>query len=117
MADLATADRAAGELVRELSKGHEPHPVLRQVLIHALQEGPPAKLGEARKTWQEARAEGGFPLIESLDNMRASAAWITATSAERGQALWDLLSLADAFPGSRAKRMRGERFPRLDQAP
>jgi hypothetical protein len=113
--DLATADRAAGDLLRELADGHEPHPILRALLIDALQEGPPARLGAARKTWQEARAEAGVPQLEELDNARASAAWLTRTPAERGAALYDLLLLADRFPHS---RMPGEqpRFPHLGSA-
>jgi hypothetical protein len=113
--DLATADRAAGDLLRELANGYEPHPILRALLIDALQEGPPARLGAARKTWQEARAEAGVPQIEELDNARASAAWLTRTPAERGAALDDLLHLADQFPSN---RRIGERlsFPRLGNA-
>jgi hypothetical protein len=113
--DLATADRAAGDLLRELADGHEPHPILRTLLIDALQEGPPARLGETRKTWQEARAEAGVPQLEELDNARASAAWLTRTPAERSAALYDLLLLADRFPHS---RMPGQqpRFPHLGSA-
>ncbi len=113
--DLATADRAAGDLLRELADGHEPHPILRALLIDALQEGPPARLGAARKTWQEARAEAGVPQLEELDNARASAAWLTRTPAERGAVLDDLLHLADQFPSN---HRIGERlsFPRLGKA-
>lgn len=113
--DLATADRAAGDLLRELADGHEPHPILRTLLIDALQEGPPARLGADRKTWQETRAEGSVPQIEELDNARASAAWLTRTPTERGAALYDLLLLADRFPNS---RRIGEplAFPRLGHA-
>lgn len=113
--DLATADRAAGDLLRELADGHAPHPILRTLLIDALQEGPPARLGETRKTWQETREEAGVPQLEELDNARASAAWLTRTPAERGATLEDLLMLADALPHDRRV---GEplRFPRLDDA-
>jgi len=113
--DLVTADRAAGDLLRELADGHEPHPILRALLINALQEGPPARLGATRRTWQEARAEAGVPLIEELDNARASAAWLTRTPVERGNTLDDLLHLADHFPSG---RRTGEplSFPRLGHA-
>jgi hypothetical protein len=113
--DLATADRAAGDLLRELADGHEPHPILRALLIDALQEGPPARLGAARKTWQEARAEAGVPQIEELDNARASAAWLTRTPTERGAALYDLLLFADRFPNSRRIDERLS-FPHLGHA-
>jgi hypothetical protein len=113
--DLASADRAAGDLLRELADGREPHPILRTLLIDALQEGPPARLGETRKTWQEARTEAGVPQIEELDNARASAAWLTRTPEDRSAVLDDLLLLGDALPHDRRV---GERltFPRLDRA-
>lgn len=114
--DLAPADRAAGELLRELARGREPHPILRTLLIDALDEGPPARLGETRKTWRETRAESGIAPIKALDNMRASAAWLTATPAERGAALDDLLSLADQFPREISERMKRPRFPGLGRA-
>jgi hypothetical protein len=111
--DLAAADRAAGDLLRELADGREPHPILRTLLIDALREGPPARLGAARKTWQEARAEAGVPELEELDNARASAAWLTRTPAERGATLADLVLLADRLPHDRRV---GEPldFPHLD---
>jgi hypothetical protein len=111
------ADHAAGVLLRELAHGRAPHPVLRALLIDALQEGPPARLGAARKSWREARTEAGASELEALDNARASAAWMTATTAERGAALDDLLGLADALPSERTHRMRRRRFPRLDRSP
>jgi hypothetical protein len=118
--DLATADKAAGDLLRELANGREPHPILRQLLIDALQAGPPVRLGEPARTFgSRAAAE---PLDaherqapESLDNARASAAWLTASQAERGDALYDLLLLADQFPPSRS-RAEHDGFPRLGRA-
>ncbi|HYI98957.1 MAG TPA: hypothetical protein VEX36_04670 [Thermoleophilaceae bacterium] len=107
--DLAVADRAAGELLRELVDGREPHPVLRQLLIDALQAGPPARLGEPAGPVRAA------PTPELLDNARASAAWLTATPAERGDALYDLLLLADRFPRARSTSEH-DGFPHLGRA-
>jgi hypothetical protein len=87
--ELPAADRAAGELLRELAAGREPHPTLCRVLADALDAEP----------------------TTPLDNARAAAGWLTATAAERGRALHDLLLLADAIP-SRGRRDR-ERFPGL----
>jgi hypothetical protein len=109
--ELGAADRAAGDLLRELADGHEPHPILRALLIDALQEGPPTRLGEAPR----ARESGTLP-FETPHNARASAAWLTRAPAERGAALHDVVDLADQFPRSRAERMKQERFPRLDRA-
>jgi hypothetical protein len=112
--DLADADRAAGDLLRELADGREPHPILRTLLIDALQEGPPARLGEAPRSREENAATGILP-FETPHNARASAAWLTRTPTERGAALHDLLLLADRFPND---RRIGEdlTFPRLDRA-
>lgn len=110
------SDHAAGVLLRELAYGREPHPVLRALLIDALQEGPPVRLGATRKSWQEARIEAGATQLKAFDNARASAAWLTATPAERSAALEDLLGLADAFPSKPTERMGRRRFPRLDRA-
>lgn len=112
--DLATADRAAGDLLRELADGHEPHPILRALLIDALQEGPPARLGEPRRHRGQPAGADVLP-FETSHNARASAAWLTRTPAERSAALNDLLLLADHLP--HGKRV-GERltFPRLDRA-
>jgi hypothetical protein len=110
--DLATADRAAGDLLRELADGHEPHPILRALLIDALQEGPPTRLGERRK--RQPRAADVLP-FETPHNARASAAWLTRTPAERSATLDDLLLLGDQLPHGRRV---GEplSFPRLDRA-
>jgi hypothetical protein len=107
--DLATADRAAGDLLRELANGREPHPILRQLLIDALRAGPPARLGEPVPPVSQGQAP------ESLDNARASAAWLTASPAERGNALYDLLLLADQFPRPRS-RAEHDGFPHLGRA-
>lgn len=112
--DLAPADRAAADLLRALNDGREPHPILRALLIDALQEGPPARMGEAQRR-RDRREQADVLPFETPHNARASAAWLTRTPAERSAALNDLLLLADALP--HGKRV-GEalRFPRLDRA-
>jgi hypothetical protein len=111
--DLAAADRAAGDLLRELADGNQPHPILRALLIDALQEGPPMRLGEARRS--RASQEAADLPFETPHNARASAAWLTRTPAERGATLEDLLLLADKLPHDRRVGER-LRFPRLDAA-
>ncbi len=84
-----TSDRASVELLSELTSGRAPRPVLRRLLVDALQgdrRGPASSAQEA-------------------------AAWITASPKERGEALRDLLLLTDRLPPSRATA--GRRFPRL----
>jgi hypothetical protein len=112
--DLATADRAAGDLLRELADGHEPHPILRALLIDALLEGPPTRLGEAPRSREEREAANALP-FETPHNARASAAWLSRTPAERSATLDDLLLLGDQLPHGRRV---GEplRFPRLGRA-
>lgn len=110
--DLATADRAAGDLLRELANGHGPHPILRALLIDALQEGPPMRLGEKR----ERQPSGADVLpFETPHNARASAAWLTRTPAERSAVLDDLLLLGDQLPHGRRVN-EPLQFPRLDRA-
>lgn len=121
---LAAADQAAGDLLRELDAGREPHPILRQLLVEALQ-AQPVRLGEAprpperddeaatRQPPQGEPAAGDVVPLASLHNARASAAWITATPRERGEALYDLLLLGERLQRSRPER---ERFPRLGEA-
>jgi hypothetical protein len=110
--DLATADRAAGDLLRELADGREPHPILRALLIDALQEGPPTRLGERRN--RQPSGAGVLP-FETPHNARASAAWLTRTPAERSATLDDLLLLTDQLPHGRRV---GEplKYPRLGRA-
>lgn len=92
-----TADRAARELIAELGKGRRPDPTLQRMLLDLLQHG---------------RADGAAPPPESEAEFGV-AEWMAASLKERGKALVDLLSLADAIPhgGRRGKPLR---FPRLD---
>jgi hypothetical protein len=112
--ELAAADRAAADLLRELADGHEPHPILRSLLIEALRADPPARLGEQRREAPSSDTAEDLP-FESSDNARASAAWLTRTPKERGAALHDLLLLADQFPSDR-RAGQDIGFPRLDRA-
>jgi hypothetical protein len=91
------ADMAARELIAELGKGREPHPILRRMLLDLLSDGP---------------AEGG-EASASREAEHAVAEWMAARPDERGKALVDLLLLADALPhgGRKGKPLE---FPRLD---
>lgn len=109
---LATADQAAAELLRELDAGRGPHPILRQLLVDALQAGPPARLDKPRRPAK--RDEGSGADVIALDSVRSSAGWLAATPAQRGEALYDLLLLGESL--QRGRPARDERFPRLDRA-
>lgn len=84
----SAVDRAAAELITQLGEGHELRPVLKGLLLDALQGCNPSK----------------------SDNARAAAAWIRATPERRGKTLIDLLMLADALP---THTPEPERFPRI----
>jgi hypothetical protein len=100
------ADRASGELLRELAAGARPRPVLRGLLRDAL--------GPERPSMS--------------DSARAAARWATAAPAQRGETLRDLLLLADRLPGAdrgHTARISGlagaraapPRFPRVRSTP
>jgi hypothetical protein len=93
----ATVDRASRELIAELAKGRSPDPALRHMLLDLLQRG----YGDRRETSRRGEAEHDV------------AEWMAATPEERGNALVDLLLLADALPhtGRKGKPLR---YPRLD---
>lgn len=85
-------DRASGELLVELAAGRRPRPVLQRLLLDLLQN-----------------RHGN-----SSDSALAASAWIGATPRQRGDALRDLLLLADRLPArKRATRLR---FPRIQPA-
>lgn len=112
---LGAADRAAAELLRELDAGRGPHPILRQLLVDALQAKRPTRLDEApRQAAQNGGADTDRAAPGSLDNARASASWLAATPHQRGEALQDLLLLGESLQHGRPDRH--ERFPRLDRA-
>jgi hypothetical protein len=83
-------DRATRELLAGLARGEKPSPMLRRLLLDALES----------------------PQREPVsDAARAAAEWVDATPGERGEALADLLRLADAVPLRR--RPPGSAFPHL----
>jgi len=76
----APIDRAARELIAELGRGEHLDRGLRRMLVDLLAEA------------EKSRSAG--------DKMHSVAEWMSATPAERGTALVDLLLLADALPHS-----------------
>ena len=90
-------EQAARELIAELGKGRRLDPTLRRILLDLLRSG--RQDGAVPSPWHEATHE--------------VAEWMAATPAEKGQALVDLLLLADALP-SGGRRGKPLRFPRLD---
>jgi len=90
---LPEADMAAAELLRTLTEGERPRPALERALRDALAAG--------------ARS--------ATSNAQAAAAWVGVSPQRRGEALRDLLRLADSVP----VRRKGERegFPRIESRP
>jgi hypothetical protein len=70
-----------------------------------------------------ARRSGTWDVLAALqderggtsDSARSAAGWIAATSRQRGEALRDLLLLADRLPRGRAAER--PRFPRIESKP
>jgi hypothetical protein len=92
----APIDRAARELIAELGKGRQLDPTLRHMLTDLL---------------GAENGDGGTK--PASDAGRAVAEWMASTPRERGNALFDLLLLADALPhGGRVGKPL--EFPRLD---
>jgi hypothetical protein len=85
------ADAAAGDLLAELAAGHAPRSALRRLLRDAL------------------GAADDVP----TDAARAAGAWVSASSQQRGEALWDLLLLTDHLPAPRTLGRDRPRFPRI----
>jgi hypothetical protein len=80
------ADRAARDLLRAIVAGERPRPALRRLLVDALSApGPP---------------DAGDSIAE----------WLSASPAERGAVLRDLLDVGDRLPAPRRGSLR---FPRL----
>jgi hypothetical protein len=80
----APVDEAARTVLRSIARGERPSPKLHGLLLEAL----------------------------SGDEPPQAVAWLGTSSQERGEALWDLLLLADAIPIRRRPKQIG--FPRLD---
>lgn len=76
-------DGAAAQLLAALAHEGPPRPSMRRVLA--------AELGADNAT--------------ASDSERAAARWLTATPAERGETLRDLLLLADRLPACRRKSL------------
>lgn len=91
------AEQAARKLISELAKGRRVDPALRQILLELLQRG----------------YSDGANASPANEAARSVAMWMAATPKERGDALVDLLLLADALP-SGGRRGKPLRFPRLD---
>lgn len=89
-------DRAARELIAELAKGRRLDPSLRRLVADLLE-----------------RENGTGERKPATDAERSAAEWMASTPRERGNALFDLLLLADALPhGHRVGKPL--EFPRLD---
>jgi hypothetical protein len=94
-------DRTARDLLGKLGKGQKPDPMLKRLLIDAL-------------TNDDRNDRPRDPTATVSDSARSVSEWVGASPQERGEALEDLLLLADALP----LRRRAETidFPRLDLA-
>lgn len=86
----SAADAAAIGLFEALQNGDSPRPALWRLMAEHVPRG-----------LQPLSAEG-----------RAAAEWLSSTPEQRGEALVDLLSLADALPQRRRRSQL--RFPRLE---
>lgn len=95
-------DRAARELLGKLAKGERPDPMLKRLLLDALEN-------------DDRSDRPGDPAEIVSDAIRSVGEWVGATPRERGEALADLLSLVDAVPLRRRPETIG--FPRLGPAP
>lgn len=91
-------DRAARELLGKLAKGGRPDPMLKRLLLDALEN--------------EDRGDRPRDAAATVsDAARSVSEWVGASPRERGDALADLLSLVDALPLRRRPDTIG--FPRL----
>jgi hypothetical protein len=89
----AAPDRAARDLLGELTAGRRPRRVLRHLLADAL-------------------GDDGSDLADLSDSVRSAAAWAASDPQRRAEALYDLLLLSDRLPAR--TRHRSRRFPRLE---
>lgn len=96
----APVDRAGRRTLRLLARGERLDPELRHLLLDALRA--PNGNGDAGDA---------HPVS---DTARAAAQWIDSSAEERGEALRDLLELADALPAPARSRKPG--FPALRSA-
>jgi hypothetical protein len=94
-------DRAARELLGKLAKGERPDPMLKRLLLDALEN-------------EDRSDRPSDPSATVSDAARSVSEWVGATPREKGDALADLLSLVDALPLRRRPDTIG--FPRLGPA-
>jgi hypothetical protein len=78
-------DDSARETLRRMANGEQLDPMLRRLLVDAL----------SRENNSDQAAD---PSTTVSDSARAATAWIGASLTQRGEALRDLLELADALP-------------------
>jgi hypothetical protein len=94
-------DRAARDLLGKLAKGQRPDPMLKRLLLDALAN-------------EDRSDRPSNPAATVSDAARSVSEWVGASASERGEALEDLLLLADALPLRRRPETIG--FPRLKSA-
>lgn len=95
-------DHAARDLLGRLAKGQRLDPMLKRLLLDALEN--------------EDRSDRPRDSSAAVsDPARSVSEWVGASPRERGDALADLLSLVDALPLRRRPETIG--FPRLGPAP
>jgi hypothetical protein len=97
----APVDRAVRDLLGKLAKGQQPEPMLKRLLLDALVN-------------EDRGDRPTDPAATVSDAARSVSEWVGATAKERGDALEDLLLLADALPLRRRPETIG--FPRLQAA-
>jgi len=81
----APVDRTARDLLGRLAKGQRPDPMLKRLLLDAL----------ANEDRSDRPAD---PSATVSDTARSVSEWVGVSARERGEALEDLLLLADALP-------------------
>lgn len=94
-------DRAARDLLGKLAKGQRPDPMLKRLLVDALEN-------------EDRSDRPRDPSASVSDAARSVSEWVGASPRERGEALADLLSLVDALPLRRRPDTIG--FPHLGPA-
>jgi hypothetical protein len=96
--NAAPVDRAARDLLGRLARGQRPNPMLKRLLLDAL----------ANDDRSDRPADSSATVS---DTARSVSEWVGVSARERGEALEDLLLLADALPLRRRSEAIG--FPPL----
>jgi hypothetical protein len=94
-------DHTARDLLGRLAKGQKPEPMLKRLLLDALVD-------------DDRSDHPSDPTNPVSDAARSVSEWVGASAKERGEALEDLLLLADALPLRRRPETIG--FPRMEPA-